>query len=224
MRDILYKMLVIGMLSVTSIAANSTVMMGNLSYDDTDSHLFTGINGGKSYVGWAETLFYSYEETLALTQPGEIYENYYLATAYEAAEFFSLATGVFADVGTEYDKFKSSYLSPSLPNLYGENDSTFGITAGDEGLSYLFKSGKDEWGNQFIGRVTLYGYVNWMTYHSITTSSTDTSDAWKQGMTTRSHTAWILVPEPSSLLILSISVFGLVVARKRSGRTALKTL
>ena len=211
MNNVLYKIVVIGMLSLVSVTANSTIMMGNLSYDDTGTHTFTGINGGKSYVGWGETLFYSYEDTLALTEPGQIYEGYYLATMTEAAEFFTLATGVDVDLDTE---FESAYLSPSSPNLYGENDTTFGIMAGDEGLSYLFKSNKDEWGNQLIGRVTLYGYVDWMTYHATTNSNTDSSDGWQDGMTTRSHTTWLMVPAPNSVVVFVIALISLGFNRK----------
>ena len=86
------QILLIGALSIGSIAAKADVVTGGLSYNDVETHLITGSNG-LTYVGWNEAAELTYAETLAATQEGGAYAGFHIANLAEAQEFFSLATG-----------------------------------------------------------------------------------------------------------------------------------
>ena len=93
MQYLVEKIFVIVTLLALSMSATSAVIeTGDLSYD-TDAQVIKGSNG-LSYLGWDVAVGLTYEETLAATQIGGIYESYHIANQDDAEQFFLQATGI----------------------------------------------------------------------------------------------------------------------------------
>jgi|GEM_PF-3899375 len=86
------KIVAISTLLLASLNAEATIIIGNLSYD-TNTHLITGANE-LTYVGWFKTLNYNFEEALAATSEGGLFEEYHIANSDEAKVYYAMLGGL----------------------------------------------------------------------------------------------------------------------------------
>lgn len=221
------KLAVIAALSLTSFTTNATIIMGELSIEENGTNLMTASNG-KTYAGWGETLHSSYAETKALTQTGGLYEGFYIANRSEAADFFTLATGVTVPDRSDQHSSLSVTLSGELgpycaggqyqPKV-GCGDQTLGHSSEGDGLTFWFDEGTtDEYGRAKVGRMTLYGYVNLWIWHDNLDYDWDCLPGpcgVESFYPNKSNSAWLMVPAPATSAILVIGLLGFRLARKQ---------
>lgn len=221
------KLAVIAALSLTSFTTNATIIMGELSIEENGTNLMTASNG-KTYAGWGETLHSSYAETKALTQTGGLYEGFYIANRSEAADFFTLATGVTVPDRSDQHSSLSVTLSGELgpycaggqyqPKV-GCGDQTLGHSSEGDGLTFWFDEGTtDEYGRAKVGRMTLYGYVNLWFWHDNLDYDWDCIPGpcgVESFYPNKSNSAWLMVPAPATSAILVIGLLGFRLARKQ---------
>lgn len=208
MRISLKKIVALSLLTLSSLSVNATIITGDLSYDDTGSHIITGSNGS-SYLGWGEIASYNYAQTLAATQTGGLYESYHIANQNEAGEFFSLATGMTAPTGNNYLSSATNSGQAAFGNNYYNYSSSYAWFLAD------INDGGAKVG--FIKQANSYTIIenNW---RSISRSDyySSTGSYYSKNIT------WLLVandsvtvPEPATALLLGLGLLGFGFSRKQ---------
>ncbi len=85
-----YKILTTVVLLLTPFVTLATTI-GNLTYDQETKIITDNVSDAK-YLGWDVLLGYTFAETKTMTEAGEIYQGYHIATQADAYRFFNALT------------------------------------------------------------------------------------------------------------------------------------
>ncbi|WP_147395030.1 hypothetical protein [Alginatibacterium sediminis] len=212
------KLLLAGVLLVLSSVSNATIIThGDLVTDDT-TKVITQVSTGRQYTRF-DTFDLSYAQTIEALEPSESYFGWNIATSAVADDFINAALGSdssLCDGQVAYFSF--------CGQIVGWSDGDFGESylSDSDYFAYLTSAGALTGTNiislfEITSNGVVYDYENW---------STDVSlDVYSSGRNGRpinlllykdfDATDPTAVTEPTSLVILSLSIFGLVAARAR---------
>lgn len=212
------KIATLSALIFASINTNATIITGDLSYDDKLTHTITGKNG-LTYIGWAEAAAYNYQQTLNATRVGGKFEGYHIANQVEAAEFFTLATGVSVTDG--YGTVRAN--SPIDKTAFGDLPSSSGVwylidlNRGRNDVGILSLSGQNSYvHNPYMEiRTTAFAYnIAHTDRHSESGSVSSRLRSWLlvSGPTPIAHP----IPAPLTPLLFALGVIGSCFVSKKN--------
>ncbi len=181
---------------LVSFSANATIITGDLSYDDTGTHLITG-PGGVTYLGWGEAAGLTYAETVTETAAGGIYEGYHIASHEEGLTFYESATGVTTSVS-------DNYIDASFDHSqFGDN--------WDSSISVVW----------YLGDISADAGSMMAWDGSLSLIPDNKSFSHPDSFAASGLGSWLLVsdpvavPEPGSLALFGLGLMGLGLARKK---------
>ena len=187
------------------MSANSAIITGGLSYDNSTNVISQTDGLGHTYLGWDVAAELTLSQTLKATDVGGAYEDYHIANYSEALSFFSLATGLDVLPG----QFNSADSTAYGDHIFGNNLLS--------GLSLAwFMSDNGKYANSLR---TGHGFISVNLRHGRSLSSSDIFS--KDGNSSGEYVSWLLVsdpanvPEPATLSQFVLGLAGLVFTRRQ---------
>jgi PEP-CTERM motif-containing protein len=199
--------LVLSVSCLVNTASATLITTGTLEYNTLDD-VITNTDTGLTYLGWGLAAEFTYQETLDATANGGLYEEYHIANAIEANEFFNAAT--FNKIYSPGNYIINNPLNILAGERFGGSDDGIGGYA-------WFLSDTEDMVNALhfknSGDVTGFEFLN--DYKTVTASD------YYIGGFRGTAISWLLVadekvpsvPEPSTLAIFALGMIGLASRR-----------
>jgi hypothetical protein len=195
------------------LAHSATTTLGNLTYD-TNTHIISS-SSGTFYLGFDVLAGYTYQQTLAATEEGGMYQQFHIASQAEAFQFYYDLSGNNATTQPDNEGTNTYY---SIINSF--EDGVFGANSRSyvDAVYFLAEEGKE------VGHISLESYLNKVLisdyYNSISVSDYYSAG----GKESDEPISWLLVsdlslsavPIPATAFLFGPAFLGFMGFRRRA--------